>query len=41
MTELLQAEFEDAEGCAPPAGRDELLGYINLLAGAGNETTSG
>jgi cytochrome P450 len=40
MTELLQAEFEDAEGTRRRLTRDELLGYINLLAGAGNETTT-
>jgi cytochrome P450 len=40
MTELLQAEFEDAEGTRRRLARDELLGYINLLAGAGNETTT-
>jgi cytochrome P450 len=40
MTELLQAEFEDAEGTSRRLTRDELLGYINLLAGAGNETTT-
>jgi cytochrome P450 len=40
MTELLQAEFEDAEGTRRRLTRDELLGYISLLAGAGNETTT-
>src|SRR4029450_2634994 len=40
MTELLQAEFEDAGGTRRRLSRDELLGYINLLAGAGNETTT-
>jgi cytochrome P450 len=40
MTELLEAEFEDAEGGRRRLTRDELLGYINLLAGAGNETTT-
>jgi cytochrome P450 len=40
MTELLEAEFEDAEGRRRRLTRDELLGYINLLAGAGNETTT-
>ena len=39
MTELLQAEFEDADGTrGSPAS--EVLGYINLLAAAGNETTT-
>jgi cytochrome P450 len=40
MTELLQAEFEDAEGVRRRLTRDELLGYVNLLAAAGNETTT-
>jgi cytochrome P450 len=40
MTELLQAEFEDAEGTRRRLTREELLGYVNLLAGAGNETTT-
>jgi cytochrome P450 len=40
MTELLQAEFEDAEGTRRRLTRDELLGYVNLLAAAGNETTT-
>jgi cytochrome P450 len=40
MTELLQAEFEDAEGVLRRLTRDELLGYVNLLAAAGNETTT-
>jgi cytochrome P450 len=40
MTELLLAEFEDAKGTRRQLTRDELLGYINLLAGAGNETTT-
>jgi cytochrome P450 len=40
MTELLRAEFEDAEGTRRRLTRDELLGYVNLLAAAGNETTT-
>jgi cytochrome P450 len=40
MTELLQAEFEDATGTRRRLSRDEVLGYVNLLAGAGNETTT-
>jgi cytochrome P450 len=40
MTELLQAEFEDTEGVTRRLSRDEVLGYIGLLAGAGNETTT-
>jgi cytochrome P450 len=40
MTELLQAEYEDAEGTLRRLTREELLGYVNLLAAAGNETTT-
>src|SRR3954467_13317203 len=40
MTELLQAEFEDATGTRRKLTRDELLNYVNLLAAAGNETTT-
>ncbi len=40
MTELLQAEFEDETGTRRRLTRDELLGYVNLLAAAGNETTT-
>ena len=40
MTELLQAEFEDATGTRRRLTRDEVLGYVNLLAAAGNETTT-
>jgi cytochrome P450 len=40
MTELLQAEFEDASGTRRRLTRQEVLGYVNLLAGAGNETTT-
>ena len=40
MTELLQAEFEDHTGTRRRLSRDEVLGYVNLLAGAGNETTT-
>ena len=40
MTELLQAEFEDATGTRRRLTRDEVLGFVNLLAGAGNETTT-
>jgi cytochrome P450 len=40
MTELLRAEFENAEGTRRRLTRDELLGYVNLLAAAGNETTT-
>lgn len=40
MTELLKAEFEDETGTTRTLTRDEVLNYINLLAGAGNETTT-
>jgi cytochrome P450 len=40
MTELLQAEYEDVDGERKRLSREEVLGYINLLAGAGNETTT-
>jgi cytochrome P450 len=40
MTELLQAEFDDATGTRRRLSRDEVLGFVNLLAGAGNETTT-
>ena len=40
MTELLQAEFEDVNGERRRLTREEVLGYIGLLAGAGNETTT-
>jgi len=40
MTELLTARFVDDHGDERTLRDDELLGYIGLLAGAGNETTS-
>jgi cytochrome P450 len=40
MTELLQAEFEDATGARRRLTRTEVLGYVNLIAAAGNETTT-
>lgn len=40
MTELLTAEFTDETGTTRTLTRAEILGYINLLAGAGNETTT-
>jgi cytochrome P450 len=39
MTELLQAEFEDETGVVRRLTRDELLTYIGVISGAGNETT--
>jgi cytochrome P450 len=40
MTELLTAEFEDETGTNRRLSREEILTYIMLLAGAGNETTT-
>jgi cytochrome P450 len=40
MTELLQAEFEDETGTVRRLRRDELLMYITVVSGAGNETTT-
>jgi cytochrome P450 len=40
ITELLRAEFDDSEGKKRRLSRDEVIGYVNLLAAAGNETTT-
>jgi cytochrome P450 len=40
MTELLQAEFDDADGTRRRLNREEVLTYVNMLAAAGNETTT-
>ncbi len=40
MTELMTAEFTDRDGTTRTLTRDEILGYIGLLSGAGNETTT-
>jgi cytochrome P450 len=40
MTDLLQAEFEDETGITRRLTRQEVLSYVNLLAAAGNETTT-
>lgn len=40
MTELLNAEFEDETGTTRTLTRDEILTYVTVLAGAGNETTA-
>ncbi len=40
MTQLLNAEFEDETGTVRRLTRDEVLTYVQLLAGAGNETTT-
>lgn len=40
MTQLVHAEFEDHLGVTRTLTREEVLGYVGLLAGAGNETTT-
>jgi cytochrome P450 len=40
MTDLLNAEFVDGEGTRRKLSREEVLGYVTLIAGAGNETTT-
>jgi len=40
MSELLQAEFDDETGTRRCLTRSEVLSYVNLLAAAGNETTT-
>jgi cytochrome P450 len=40
MSELLRAEFDDVDGTRRRLSREEVLGFINLLSGAGNETTT-
>jgi cytochrome P450 len=40
MTALLNAEFEDADGTVRRLTRREILTYVTVLAGAGNETTN-
>jgi len=40
MTELLQVEFEDETGTLRRLTRGEILTYVNVVAGAGNETTN-
>ena len=40
MTELLTAEFEDETGTRRRLTRDEVLIYVSVVAGAGNETTN-
>jgi cytochrome P450 len=39
MTQLMYTEFEDETGATRTLERRELLAYVNLVAGAGNETT--
>jgi cytochrome P450 len=40
MTELLNVEFTDEFGVTRRLTHDELLMYVNVVAGAGNETTT-
>ena len=40
MTELIRAEFEDESGTKRRLTRTEILTYVSVLAGAGNETTT-
>ena len=40
MTELLESEFEDETGTVRRLTREEILTYVTVVAGAGNETTT-
>jgi len=40
MTELLRAEFTDVNGVTRTLNRQEILTYVSVVAGAGNETTA-
>jgi cytochrome P450 len=40
MTELLNAEFVDETGATRRLTREEILTYVSVIAGAGNETTT-
>ena len=40
MTDLLNAEFEDETGTRRTLSRQEVLTYVEVVAGAGNETTT-
>jgi cytochrome P450 len=40
MTEMLHAEFEDETGTIRRLTREEILTYVQVVAGAGNETTT-
>jgi len=40
MTELLSVEFEDERGTRRRLTREELLTYVSVVSGAGNETTT-
>jgi cytochrome P450 len=37
---VLNAEFEDVDGTVRKLSREEVLNYVNLIAAAGNETTT-
>ncbi|NLD77501.1 MAG: cytochrome P450 [Acidimicrobiales bacterium] len=39
MTMLIEAEFEDEHGVERRLTREEILTYVNVISGAGNETT--
>jgi cytochrome P450 len=40
MTQLITTEFEDETGTRRTLRREEVLTYLNVVAGAGNETTT-
>jgi len=40
MTQLMNAEFEDENGKTRTLTREEVINFVGLLAGAGNETTT-
>ncbi|HET6954390.1 MAG TPA: cytochrome P450 [Acidimicrobiales bacterium] len=40
MTDLLNIEFEDDKGVTRKLAREEILTYVSIVAGAGNETTN-
>jgi cytochrome P450 len=40
MSEMLHAEFEDETGTTRRLTREEILTYVTVVAGAGNETTT-
>ena len=39
MTEMIKVEFQDETGVKRKLTREEILIFVNLIAGAGNETT--
>ena len=40
ITRLITTEFDDEDGVHRTLTREEILGYLNIIAGAGNETTN-